>query len=63
MSKPIIWIPWDASKVKTVIKRGPHSLTKRICHWAYCSRCGLVALKNDVTRRALKKECVTEEEA
>lgn len=25
--------------------------------WPYCSRCGLVFLKNDVTRKAAKKAC------
>lgn len=29
--------------------------------WPYCSRCGLLYLKNDVTRAALKKACVVEE--
>jgi hypothetical protein len=32
-------------------------MTKRICSWPYCARCGLVALKNDVSRKALKAQC------
>ena len=40
---------------------GPHKMTKRICHWPYCARCGLVALKNEVSQRALAAPCVTED--
>ena len=42
-------------------RAGPHRMTKRIFHWPYCARCGLVALKNDATRRALRAQCVTYE--
>jgi hypothetical protein len=38
--------------------RDGHSLKGRILHWPYCEHCGLIALKNDVTRRALKAQCV-----
>jgi hypothetical protein len=41
---------------------GSHQMTKRICHWPYCARCGLVALKNERTRRALAAPCVTTED-
>lgn len=58
----LVWIPWDG-KVKSKIVRGPHNMSKRILHWPYCARCGLVALKNEATRKALRKECVTEEDA
>lgn len=34
-----------------------HAFTLRICHWLYCRHCGLVALNNDVTRRAMKRRC------
>lgn len=57
------WVQWDPSKVKTVMRRGPHQMTQKLLHWRYCARCGLLNLKNDSTRRALKRECVTEEEA
>ena len=40
---------------------GVHALTKRVAHWACCTRCGLLALKNDVTRKALKGACVVYE--
>lgn len=40
---------------------GAHAMNKRICHWPYCSRCGLVALKNDITRKALRSPCVVYE--
>jgi hypothetical protein len=29
--------------------------------WRYCTNCGLLALKNDVTRRALRAPCTWEE--
>lgn len=55
MPTPVQWIPWEDRKHTT--RRGPHSFTKKICNWPYCSKCGLVALKNDVSRRAVKAEC------
>ncbi len=36
---------------------GPHSMTCKLLNWWFCSRCGLVSLKNDVTRRALRAGC------
>jgi hypothetical protein len=39
-------------------RTGPHAMTGRVLNWAHCSRCGLLALKNDATRRALKEPCV-----
>lgn len=41
---------------------GPHVMNKRILSWVACSRCGLLGLKNDATRRALLAPCVTYEE-
>lgn len=46
---------------KGVKRTGNHNMSKRIIHWPYCSNCGLVALKNDVTRKALKAKCVWED--
>ncbi len=40
-------------------KEGPHQMSDRILHWLVCSRCGLVALKNETTRKILRKSCVT----
>lgn len=56
------WVKWDG-KTHGKIVRGPHQMTKRVLNWPYCSRCGLVALRNDATRIALKAQCVTEEDA
>jgi hypothetical protein len=53
---PIEWIPWD-DKQKAVVRRGPHHLEGKILHWRFCTRCGLMNLKNDATRAALKKQC------
>lgn len=44
---------------------GAHSMTgvlKRM-PWPYCKRCGLIALRNDATRKALREPCVTWEDA
>ncbi len=61
MSKPEQqWVPWTGP-TKGTVRRGPHQMTKRILHWPYCARCGLVALKNEASRQALRRECVTEE--
>ena len=40
---------------------GTHSMTKPVLHWRYCAHCGLMNLKNDVTKRALRQPCVTYE--
>ena len=63
MSVPIDWVPFD-ERAKAKVRRGPHVMTKRLKRlpWPYCARCGLVALKNDASRAALKRECVTLEE-
>jgi hypothetical protein len=34
-----------------------HNPAGRVCHWRYCLKCGLVYLKNEVTRKAIKAEC------
>ncbi len=54
------WIPADL-RSQAKVNRGAHQLKGRICHWPYCVRCGLVALKNEATRQALRRECVTVE--
>jgi hypothetical protein len=63
MPTPITWIPFDQIPAGK-IKRGPHAMTGRMKRlpWPYCRRCGLIALKNDATRAALKRECVTVED-
>lgn len=38
-----------------------HAFTKRIVSWSYCAHCGLVALKNEATRREMSRKCVTYE--
>lgn len=35
----------------------PHNFNRKMLHWLYCSQCGLVRLKNDVTEAAVKKGC------
>ena len=38
-------------------KRGVHNFSGRILNWNYCKKCGLVALKNKATKRAIRKAC------
>jgi len=65
----------DKSKWRTLTKREKrellsskgtkrtrvHAFTRKMLHWPYCQHCGLVMLKNDVSRRAVRKPCVTYE--
>jgi hypothetical protein len=39
------------------MKPNPHVFTRKICHWQYCAKCGLVALKNEPTEQAIKLGC------
>ena len=44
------------------VKRiGSHAMTKSIFHWRYCAHCGLLALKNEATRKALRGPCIVYE--
>lgn len=47
--------PWTVEK--TTKRRGPHAMTGRVLNWSFCARCGLIALKNDASRVALKRDC------
>jgi hypothetical protein len=42
---------------KRKIQRAPHSMTMKLLNWHYCSRCGILNLKNEATRKALKEGC------
>lgn len=35
-----------------------HAFTKRVLHWPYCAGCGLMLLKNELTRKAANSKCV-----
>lgn len=35
----------------------PHEFTKKVLHWYYCRKCGLVYLNNEFTAWAVKKGC------
>lgn len=52
----------DFLRYQPKMKSGVHALTQKIMHWKYCNNCGLMALNNDVTRKALKQPCVYEDE-
>lgn len=42
---------------------GIHSFTWKVLHHHACVRCGLLPLKNDATRRAMREPCVVYEDA
>jgi hypothetical protein len=43
----------------TKVKSEQHSFKPavKICHWQYCTKCGLVALRNEATAQAMKLGC------
>lgn len=47
----------DGSLVDVGVWQFYSRMTERILHWLYCAYCGLVNLKNDTTRRALRATC------
>lgn len=63
MPTPIQWLPFD-ERSKAKVKRGPHVMTGKLKRlpWVFCKRCGLLNLKNEASRRALRAECVTLED-
>ena len=42
---------------KPKVEHKGHTFNKKVCHWDYCSKCGLVALKNEPTARAIALGC------
>jgi hypothetical protein len=34
-----------------------HKMTGRVLQWPYCTACGLVAMRNAASRRALSEAC------
>jgi len=48
----------NAKKFKTV----PHQWNGKICSWVYCTGCGLVALRNDSTRKRMQQGCESMED-
>lgn len=47
----------DLLKSEGVTRTGPHNMKGKVLHWPYCGNCGLLALKNDVSRAALRSLC------
>jgi hypothetical protein len=43
------------------MKRG-HSFQYKVCHWWYCSGCGLIQMNNTASRKAAKQACRGAEE-
>jgi hypothetical protein len=39
-----------------------HSFTRKLFNWLYCAKCGLINLKNLVTRQAMSQRCPGHEE-
>jgi hypothetical protein len=52
----------DFMSRRGVRKTGEHRMTRKVLHWRACTRCGLMNLRNDATRKALAKPCVWEED-
>lgn len=46
-----------AQRTRRVPHRFNDRVSKKRCHWECCSRCGLVALKNEATARAIRDGC------
>ncbi len=46
-----------------VLSVGVHAFTWKVMHYHACSRCGLLPLKNDATRREMRKPCIVYEDA
>jgi len=40
-----------------------HDMTRQILNWRCCRHCGLLGLKNEATRQALRAKCITYEDA
>ncbi len=53
-------VHWEPYVERPVVKRtGEHVPTQpKRFPWPYCARCGLVYLKNEVSRRAVRAKCV-----
>jgi len=52
----------DFKARQKAFKKVPHQFNKKVCHWSYCSGCGLVALKNDATRKRMAQSCESMED-
>ena len=55
VSQQVEWIPWDGKGGR--ITRGVHAFTKQILKWDYCSRCGLILLRNPASKQAERSAC------
>lgn len=38
-------------------EKKPHQWKGKLLNWNYCVHCGLLALKNDATRKAIRAAC------
>lgn len=49
---------WELHQKNQKIKqKQAHTFNAKICHWDYCTKCGLVALKNKPTAIAMAAPC------
>jgi hypothetical protein len=51
----------DFLSAKGQVRRAPHKFTMKVLHWRACSTCGLLPLRNELTRKAIRAACVWEE--
>jgi len=60
MSQKEEWVPWDDTKIAPPVRRrAAHAMTRKLKRlpWVFCAHCGIMNLKNDATRSALRKPC------
>lgn len=41
-------------------RTGPHAFKRKVLHWSFCDRCGLVLLRNAATEKAAARLCTWE---
>jgi hypothetical protein len=39
------------------MSKRPHNISGRVLSWPYCTSCGLIAMRNAASRRALSEAC------
>ncbi len=58
------WVKVDTKEFLTrkgSIRRQPHNFSRKVLSWMSCCTCGLLTLRNDPTKKAMKKMCEWEE--
>lgn len=59
MAQTIEWDTWNDAR-KSITRKTVHSFIGPLsikCRWNYCSRCGLILLKNEISYKSSKRRC------